>query len=81
MGAFIAVEIPMPDIFTRQGSNAQGPLSSCYHFWAIMCVAVPAIFGIRMCFNCPDCNADRADPSNLSTGPSCTDYRGLATQP
>ena len=57
-------EIPLPDIFDRQACNAQDPLSSCYHYLFFMYTILPAIFGIRMCMRCPDCNVDRTDPRN-----------------
>ena len=71
------MEIPLPDIFDRLGWNAQDPLASCYHYLIIMKVVVPAIFGVRMCFNCPDCNIDLTDSSCRTSGCSaCSDYMG-----
>ena len=84
-------EIPLPDIFDRQACNAQDPLSSCYHYLFFMYTILPAIFGIRMCMRCPDCNVDRTDPRNKNdVTVACQDcmgsnmksmggYAGLAT--
>ena len=84
-------EIPLPDIFDRQACNAQDPLSSCYHYLFFMYTILPAIFGIRMCMRCPDCNVDRTDPRNKNDVTiACQDcmgsnmksmggYAGLAT--
>jgi hypothetical protein len=73
----VSVEIPLPDILTRQGWNAQDPLASCHHYLFVMYVIVPAVFGVRMCFCCPDCNADNTT-SNLGyyAEQSCSDYLG-----
>ena len=84
-------EIPLPDIFDRQACNAQDPLSSCYHYLFFMYTILPALFGIRMCMRCPDCNVDRTDPQNRNDVTiACQDcmgsnmksmggYAGLAT--
>ena len=72
-----SVEIPLPDIFTRQAWNAQDPLASCHHFLFFMYVVLPGVFGLRMCFACPQCNVDRTDPSARQlAGNSCMDYMG-----
>ena len=45
-----------------------------------MYVVLPAAFGIRMCFNCPDCNADADDPgagSSLFDCSACADHMGF----
>ena len=84
-------EIPLPDIFDRQAWNAQDPLASCYHYLFFMYTILPALFGIRMCMRCPNCNVDRTDPRNINdVTVSCQDcmgsnmksmggYAGLAT--
>ena len=70
-------EIPLPDIFDRQAWNAQDPLSSCYHYLFFMYTILPALFGIRMCMRCPDCNVDRTDPRNENdVTVSCQDFMG-----
>ena len=85
------LEFPVPDIFVRQGWNAQDPLSSCHHYLFFMHVVLPSIFGLRMCFRCPDCNVDRTCFRNETFHSiSCQDclgsnmksmggYAGLAT--
>ena len=71
------MEIPMPDIFVRQGCNAQDPLASCHHYLIFMHVILPCIFGVRMCLLCPDCNIDHTDhiEEKLHSSP-CMDYMG-----
>eukprot|EP00973_Karenia_brevis_P015816 2165057-Karenia_brevis.AAC.1 len=69
------MEIPLPDIFTRQGWNAQDPLSSCYHHLFFMHVILPCSFGIRMCFACPDCNVEPKEPHHGGAC-ACSDYMG-----
>ena len=54
-GEEIQCEIELPPIHTRQGWNAQDPLGGCYHYLYFMHVILPALFGLRMCFHCPDC--------------------------
>ena len=72
-----SLEIPLPDIFIRQGWNAQDPLSSCHHYLFFMHVILPNLFGVRMCFMCPDCNADHTDPDVQRTvDVACSDYMG-----
>ena len=76
-GEQTSLEIPLPDIFQRQGWNAQDPLSSCHQYLVFMHVILPGIFGIRMCFLCPHCNADHTDLTFEEAGtPSCSDYLG-----
>jgi hypothetical protein len=73
----VSIEIPLPDLLTRQGWNAQDPLASCHHYLFVMYVIVPAMFGVRMCFCCPDCNADdsAANVGHHAEKP-CSDYFG-----
>ena len=76
-GEKATVENSLPDLFVRQGWNAQDPLSSCHHYLFFMHVILPGIFGIRMCFLCPHCNADHTDLTFEEAGtPSCSDYLG-----
>ena len=71
------VEIPLPEILTRQAWNAQDPLASCHHYLFFMHVILPAIFGVRMCFLCPHCNADSTDPNMKAAAENpCSDYMG-----
>ena len=60
-------------MYVRQGWNAQDPLSSCYHYLFCMYVVLPAIFGIRMCFQCPDC---ANTSSEFGSTCACSDYLG-----
>ena len=72
-----SVEIPLPDILTRQAWNAQDPLASCHHYLFFMHVILPAVFGIRMCFLCPHCNTDSTDPTmKAAVQNSSSDYMG-----
>ena len=41
-----------------------------------MYVVLPAAFGVRMCFHCPDCNTDDDDQSIVSNFCACSDYLG-----
>ena len=72
-----------PKISTRQGINAQDPLSSVHYYIICMHVALPGVFGLRMCLNCPHCNCDKYDPLRapcmIQTG--CQDYMGRNTKP
>ena len=53
---------------------AQDPLASVHHFVVIMRIVIPAAFGLRMCLQCPDCNADVT--LGRDDCPSCSDYLG-----
>ena len=78
-GEEVEVEVPLPSLCVRQGWNAQDPLASVYHYLVFMYVVLPAAFGLRMCFNCPDCNAETDDPgagSSLFRCNSCADCMG-----
>ena len=78
-GDMVALEIPMPAILERQAWNAQDPLASVHHYLVFMYVVLPALFGIRMCFQCPDCGADDGELTNRSAifrCSACSDYLG-----
>jgi len=45
-GEQVSMEIPLPDIFIRQGWNAQDPLASCHHYLCFMYIVLPAILGV-----------------------------------
>ena len=72
-----------PNIRTRQGMNAQDPLSSVHYYIMCMYVALPGVCGIRMCLNCPHCNCDKHDPfrAPLMTQTGCQDCMGRNTKP
>ena len=53
--------LDFPALRTRQALNAQDPLSSVHHYLFCIRVLLPAAFGVRLCFNCPHCNADDLD--------------------
>ena len=78
-GTAVSMEIPLPPLGIRQAWNAQDPLASVHHYLVFMYVVLPALFGLRMCFNCPDCNADENEPgagkSNFGYR-ACSDYLG-----
>ena len=58
----------------RQQWVAQDPLASVHYYVVIMRVLLPAAFGVRMCFQCPDCNADC--DARREHHESCSDYLG-----
>ena len=69
-------EIPVPALWIRQACNAQDPMSSCHHYLFFMRVILPGIFGLRMCFSCPDCNVDSSDYNYQGQSTPCSDYLG-----
>ena len=75
-GTATAYEIELPELHDRQALNAQDPLSSVHHYLVIMYVVIPAAFGLRMCFNCPDCNVDETDRRTDRSLCSCQDLMG-----
>ena len=78
-GEEVELEVPLPPLCVRQGWNAQDPLATVHHYLVFMYVVLPAVFGLRMCFNCPDCNAETDDPgagSSLFRCNSCADCMG-----
>ncbi len=75
-GGTTTKEIPLPPLWIQQACNSQDPMSSCHHYLFFMRVILPTIFGVRMCFLCPDCNADTNDPHYHDGADSCSDYMG-----
>ena len=79
-GEVALIELPLPALHIRQACNAQDPIASCHHYLFFMHVTLPAIFGVRMCFSCPDCNADSTDHNvsgcGLQYSTPCSDYLG-----
>ena len=75
-GGTTTKEIPLPPLWIQQACNSQDPMSSCHHYLFFMRVILPTIFGVRMCFLCPDCNADTNDPHYHDGANSCSDYMG-----
>ena len=73
-GAEVAKEIELPEWLVRQQWVAQDPLASVHYYVVIMRVLIPAAFGVRMCFHCPDCNADC--DTRCERYESCSDYLG-----
>jgi hypothetical protein len=92
-GEQVIKEISLPALSVRQAWNAQDPLASVHHYLVFMYVVMPALFGLRMCLNCPDCNVDDNEPGGGSAEfgcQACSDclgsnsklmggYAGLAT--
>ena len=68
------VAVRLPEWPVRQQWIAQDPLASVHYYLVMMRVVVPAAFGVRMCFHCPDCNADCEVKANFYE--SCQDYLG-----
>ena len=68
------VEVPLPDWPVRQQWLAQDPLASVHYYLVMMRVVVAAAFGVRMCFKCPDCNADC--DAEITDHESCSDFMG-----
>ena len=78
-GQILEKEIPLPDLVVRQKLLAQDPLAIVHHYLVFMYVVLPAIFGVRMCFHCPDCNADADDwgaAAQKNQYSACSDYMG-----
>jgi len=75
--------LDFPNLRTRQGMNAQDPLSSVHYYIISMYVALPGVFGLRMCLNCPHCNCDKHDPLRafLTTDAGCQDCMGRSSKP
>ena len=69
-------EIPLPALWIRQACNAQDPISSCHHYLFFMRVILPGIFGLRMCFLCPDCNRETCEYQYHRNAHPCSDYLG-----
>ena len=57
-GAEVSKELELPEWLVRQQWLAQDPLASARSYVVFMRMLLPAAFGARMCFQCPDCNAD-----------------------
>ena len=76
-------ELKFPALKTRQALNAQDPLSSVHHYLFCIRVLLPAAFGVRMCFNCPHCNADDLDAYLRNRRPihPCQDCFGCNAKP
>eukprot|EP00973_Karenia_brevis_P078530 10902667-Karenia_brevis.AAC.1 len=55
-------DIPLPSFRDQQILAAQEPLASAHHSHVITRVVIPTLFGVRMCFSCPDCNVDANNP-------------------
>ena len=75
-GAEIMQEVDLPTWLLRQQWLAQDPLASVHHYAVVMRVIVAAAFGVRMCFRCPDCNADHCCFEESGGCESCSDYLG-----
>ena len=73
--------LDLPVFLTRLSMNADNPLSSVHHFLVVMYIIVPAVFGLRMCFQCPRCNRDEHDPSTDHQWRGCQDCCGTNTKP
>ena len=73
-GSATEAEVPLPEWCVRQQWLAQDPLASVHYYLVIMRIVVPAALGIRMCFRCPDCNADCELDTLMYE--SCSDYLG-----
>ena len=69
-------EIPLPALWIRQACNAQDPIASCHHYLFFMRVILPGIFGLRMCFSCPDCSSERDEYQYQRNAHPCSDYLG-----
>ena len=65
--AQVAQEIELPCLTDRQALTAEDPLSTVLHFDVVMHVVIPALFGTRMCFQCPHWNVNKGDPCLPST--------------
>ena len=74
--------LDFPSLQSRQGLNAQDPLSGVHYYLICMFVALPGVAGLRMCMNCPHCNMDKNDPDCWGKSLcSCQDFFGRNTKP
>ena len=73
-GAEISKEVELPERLVRQQWLAQDPLASVRYYVVIMRVVLPAAFGARACFHCPDCDAD--GDARREHRESCSDFSG-----
>ena len=81
-GEVLNMELKLPELSDRQAMNAQDPLSSMHQYLVFMYIVLPALVGLRMCLNCPHCNAD-ADQRCCSKAKvfACQDYLGSNMKP
>ena len=75
-GAETMREVELPEWLVRQQWLAQDPLASVHHYAVVMRIIVAGAFGVRMCFRCPDCNADHGCSAVNEGWTSCSDYMG-----
>ena len=73
-GEEVQREIELPEWLVRQLWLSQDPIASVHHYQVVMRILVPAAFGLRMCMQCPDCNADCNTRDEAKD--SCSDYLG-----
>ena len=75
-GAAVKQEVELPTWLLRQQWLAQDPLASVHYYAVVMRVIVSTAFGVRMCFRCPDCNADQCCSEDNLGWASCSDLLG-----
>ena len=66
----------LPDYEARRALLARDPLACAYGFQVLVLLALRHIFGLRFCFNCPDC-AKSAQPCTDAFGSNSTASGGV----
>ena len=66
----------IPDYEARRALLARDPLACAYGFQVLVLLALRHIFGLRFCFNCPDC-ATSAQPCTDAFGSNATASGGV----
>jgi hypothetical protein len=64
----------VPSMDAQQKLLARDPLASVYGFHIVIRILLRALFGVRICSECPDCNTSK-------TLPSCCDELGSVASP
>jgi hypothetical protein len=64
----------LPDMQSQQALLAKDPLASVYGFHILVRITLRALFGVRICSDCPDCNTSTARPG-------CCDELGNVATP
>ena len=66
----------LPDYEARRELLARDPLACVYGFQVLVLLALRHIFGLRVCFNCPDCAASK-QPCTDAFGSNATATGGV----
>ena len=69
--------VDLPDYEVRRAMTGRDPLCALHAFWVNMCVILPALYGYRMCPDCPKC-AESKNPCMDRFGSNATPMGGSA---